>query len=130
MNKTESIVVTILVIACLILLSMQIKELQNRIIVLENKHITHTKQNVFDTSSVYYNGEILYPDMAHDDTLVVFNAKQLNRIFDGVNTSILPTTDEEIDEVLHMYAISTNFKIIDILPSKDKTYQATLIITH
>lgn len=87
------------------------------------------QQNNFDTSSVYYNGQTLYPDYAHDDTLVVFNAKELNRIFDGVDLPV-PATDEEIDEILHMYAMSINQRLIDILPNKDSTFSATIEITH
>lgn len=87
------------------------------------------QQNYFDISSVYYNGEILLPDYAHDDTLVVFNAKELNRMFDGIDLPI-PATDEEVDEVLHMYAISVNQRLIDILPNKDSTFSATIEITH
>lgn len=54
-------------------------------------------------TNAFKNGEILLPDYAHNDTLIVFNAAELNRIFDGVNVEILPTTDYDISEVLHKY---------------------------
>lgn len=46
----------------------------------------------------YKNGEILYPDMVHDDTLTVINADGLNQAatyWDG--------SDSDINEALHLF---------------------------
>ncbi len=59
-------------------------------------------------SRPYVNGEILLPDMVHDDTLIVFNAEQLNLAFDGVDKAITPGTDLQINSVLHAYCIVAN----------------------
>lgn len=56
-------------------------------------------------SRPYINGEVLLPDYSHDDTLQVINADELNRIFDGVDITILPGTDSEIDSALHLYCV-------------------------
>ena len=53
-----------------------------------------------DEAPMYQNGEILYPDMVHDDTLVVVDAGKLGhevRQSDG--------TDEDIDFLLHKYCV-------------------------
>jgi hypothetical protein len=46
----------------------------------------------------YKNGEILYPDMVHDDTLTVIDADGLNQAatyWDG--------SDSDINEALHLF---------------------------
>jgi hypothetical protein len=46
----------------------------------------------------YKNGEILYPDYAHDDTLTVIDADGLNQA-----ATYCDGTDGEINEMLHLY---------------------------
>lgn len=54
----------------------------------------------------FTNGEILLPDYAHIDTLIVVNATALNKIFDVELPE--PATDGEISDVLHKYCVPIN----------------------
>lgn len=56
-------------------------------------------------SHQYFNGEVLFPDYAISDTLVVNDAAALNYIFDSSETKDVPATDGEINEVLRRYCI-------------------------
>lgn len=94
-----------------------------------------TRQNAaisqypIDSTNLFYNGQILYPDYVHDDTLVVFNAKELNKDFD--RELMHPATDEEIDFVLHMYAMSINLRITEFMKGDTVgVYRLTVEITH
>lgn len=92
-----------------------------------NSHIDTTSRDDSSESRPFYNGEILYPDYAHNDTLVVFNAKELNRIFDGVDVSLLPKTDADISGILYKYAIQLNTSFssqygLEIEDTKDAIY--------
>lgn len=62
--------------------------------------------NVANDVNSFHVGDTLLPDYAHSDTLVVVDADSLNYLFDGVDATILPTTDSEIDSVLHLYCHS------------------------
>lgn len=69
---------------------------------------------------LFHNGEILYPDYAHLDTLIVTNADMLNVIFN--NESTTPASDEEIYEALHIFCESFDGSFQDQfnkLPSDD-----------
>jgi hypothetical protein len=47
-------------------------------------------------------GDILYPDYACPDTLVVVNADKLNKDMALIEQGIIDATDGEIDSVLHL----------------------------
>lgn len=53
----------------------------------------------------FKDGDILYPDYACPDTLIVMNGAALDKVF---RTTSLPTagTDSEIDSVLHRYCLT------------------------
>lgn len=46
----------------------------------------------------YYAGQIIYPDYANSDTLIVNNAEALNTYMPTCNGS-----DAEINKILHLY---------------------------
>lgn len=50
-----------------------------------------------DTAGKFYAGEILLPDMVHDDTLIVRDANYLNETLEQYG----PGTDAQIWELLH-----------------------------
>jgi hypothetical protein len=59
------------------------------------------KKEITDVKVIRYsysNGQILFPDYAHDDTLIVVDAQYLNLAFDVLK----PATDGEISNVLHL----------------------------
>jgi hypothetical protein len=51
----------------------------------------------------FSNWQVLLPDYAHADTLIVVNADSLNAIFSREDA---PATDGEIDSLLHLYCKS------------------------
>lgn len=66
--------------------------------------IEHKKTTTTDHVQ-YYNGEILAPDMVHDDSLIVVNAAKLNRIF---NSDHAPASDGDISAALYDNCIVPN----------------------
>lgn len=58
------------------------------------------KYSGYETSdTAYYNGEILYPDMIHDDTLIVVDASKLNWCMKYYDIA----SDGDINDVLNAY---------------------------
>jgi hypothetical protein len=58
-----------------------------------------------DTYPTHYtNGQILLPDYAHNDTLVVINANRLNSLFSGPPVQ----GDEDISDILYEGAVPIN----------------------
>lgn len=55
-----------------------------------------------DTS--YYNGEILYPDYVHEDTLIVVNADSVNWCMANYNAAC----DGDIKDILDAYCTPLN----------------------
>lgn len=64
----------------------------------------------------YYDGEVLLPDYAHPDTLIVVDAKSLNMAMKHSDGS-----DGNISYILHVYCYS---KSANLVPSRD--YQVEL----
>lgn len=125
------------IIGTLLNIATNINKIANSLETIASPPNTNTNTTIlypkWHDSESFSNGEILYPDMAHDDTLVVFNAKELNKLFNKANNTLpTPASDEEIDEVLHMYAISINQRLVDILPIKgdSSSFSAIIEITH
>ena len=60
-----------------------------------------------DTLDSFKDGDILYPDYACPDTLIVMNGVELDKVF---RTTSLPIvgSDSEIDSVLHRYCLNFN----------------------
>lgn len=69
---------------------------------------------------LYHKGEILYPDYAHVDTLVVEDAASLNSVFDPINDQ-LPETDSAISEELHNFCHPLTIKWSDYGLDVDST---------
>ena len=63
--------------------------------------------SIENDTNAFHRMDILLPDYAHSDTLIVFNADALNTLFDGVDLPV-PATDSEIDSVLHKYCLDFN----------------------
>ena len=65
-----------------------------------NSHFTLSESKpVFKVDRAdFKDGEIVLPDYAHDDTLIVLNSFKLNEAIDNCEG-----TDGEIDSVLHLY---------------------------
>ncbi len=72
---------------------------------LDKDGIIRTYSNTKDTSLLhiyetddthYYQGEVLYPDYVHDDTLIVTDAAYLNWAMDSANIA----SDAEINDAL------------------------------
>jgi len=62
-----------------------------------NKKVVHT----YETDDLSFkNGEILYPDYVHDDTIIVSNADSLNWCMENYNIA----SDGDIWDVLHAYS--------------------------
>lgn len=84
--------------------------------------------------NAFHVNDILYPDYACNDTLIVINADELNRVFDGVDLPV-PATDSEIDSTLHQSCISySDYKIAakslrENYPNADTAYIKYRIIT-
>lgn len=87
---------------------------------LDKDGIIRTYSNTKDTSLVhtyetddthYYKGEVLYPDYAHDDTLMVNNADSLNWCIEHYDIA----SDGDINDVLHAYCIYNQKQINNIL---------------
>lgn len=56
------------------------------------------------TQSNYFNvGDTLYPDYACSDTLIVINAKGLNRDMALIEQGMIYASDSSIDSVIHLY---------------------------
>ncbi len=53
---------------------------------------------LFPKPGNYYNGQIIYPDYANSDTLIVNNAEALNEYLPNCVGS-----DYEINKLLHLY---------------------------
>lgn len=62
------------------------------------------------TVSVEYfkNGQILYPDYVCPDTLIVIDAKGLNKAMAYVEQDISWGSDADCDSLIHQYAIKLN----------------------
>jgi len=60
-----------------------------------------------DTLNSFKDGDILYPDYACPDTLIVMNGVELDKVF---RTTSLPIvgSDNETDSVLHRYCLTFN----------------------
>jgi len=50
-------------------------------------------------------GQVLYPDYACTDTLIVMDADGLNRDIKAIEQGLIDATDDEIDSILHLYCI-------------------------
>ncbi len=52
----------------------------------------------------YFNeGDTLYPDYACQDTLIVIDAKGLNKAMELIEQGIIEGTDESLDSTFHCY---------------------------
>lgn len=107
-KKIAITVAVALVIAIIVLLS-------NQFIIAKQKE----DRQATKITGHYYNGEILYPDYIHDDTLVVFNAQNLNIKMDSIENTI--ADDADIEDILYKYSIPTNLEIVKYLPNEDST---------
>ncbi len=59
------------------------------------------EQHTYETDDLSFkNGEVLYPDYAHQDTLIVVNADSLNWCMENYDIA----SDGDIWDVLHAYS--------------------------
>ena len=63
-----------------------------------NKQAANVPYSTESDPNAFHVGDTLYPDMTHNDTLIVINADTLNSLFDGVDLPV-PATDGEA--ILH-----------------------------
>lgn len=63
-----------------------------------SRDIKFTNEQI-NNNKPFKNGQILYPDYACSDTLIIVDADRLNKAFEIGNLG----TDSEIDSVLHLY---------------------------
>lgn len=68
----------------------------------------------------FTNGQILLPDYAHNDTLVVQDAASLNNAFDTTYNKV-PETDQEINDALHNYCLPLPSRAVDYGMDVDST---------
>lgn len=53
----------------------------------------------------FYNGEVLLPDYANPDTLIVTNAEALNEAMAPIEQGLVDAGDGDIAEVLYRYCV-------------------------
>lgn len=85
-------------------------------------HMKHPGIGLNKQSGIHHftKGEVLYPDYAHTDTLVVEDATSLNNAFDSTYNEV-PATDGEISDVLHDFCHPYTMKWSDYGLDVDST---------
>ncbi len=64
-----------------------------------------------DTAFWYYDGQVLYPDYAHDDTLVVVRANLLNKV---ITKDDFERTDLAISDILYVTCEPLKGRVLDL----------------